>query len=935
MLQRLCWLRSGRVLLGLLAGLANIAVAAPEPAASSMVGNLAAYRFDELGHPQIQSDAIRPVYAPAERPHKLLIMPVRFSDKGYDRFAGDEDQDQKNRAWFQQLLFGGGAEKPLEDTLSHYYRHQSRGRYNVTGDIFPVVQLDRPLHYYGRPVQNSDGQWRNDENSDDVVVDALREAFEAHPEFPWEEYDQWDPHDFDGDGNRDEPDGYIDHFVLIVAGKGQSACQGLYKLDEKLNVQASPDAFDDLTDAEQACADRIWPHRSALQFNLDDGPDVAGRKHVRGGIPVGNGLWLLDYNMQSEYTEIATFVHEFGHSLGLPDLYARVTNNSTAGWDVMSSTTSPVPQEMSAWSRMMLGWMQPCIVRPVDFGGAETGTLPLKVMNAWESAGDDASGSTACDAAMVVLPPKFRNLELGPLGSANGNQAAYSGQGNDMKRSLARQFDLSEVGPGEPVELSMDLWFRIEAEWDYLYVEAARPGEPYRRLLPTDKSSSADQDSVMPSQKGHEGSGSLPGFTGLSGDRNGDNKVESAEGCDPAAQRKLAEDSIGDSTEDPCQNAQWVRASFDLGEFRGAVVDFRITYFTDTAAVEDGALVDNIALPALGYREDFEGDTIAGWDNSGFTLSTGSHHLAVPHFYILEYRDPYASFDAGKNYDSALSEPVFDFYRDAEGELGAISINYRPGVLMWYYNGSYLWSQNDPAEFGPGKGFLLVVDANPQEYRLPLMPGKYFREQDGWTWWEFDDAAQPLLEEAFVSVMCFERRPRYYSSDVAAARRESCAEALVDGAPPVEQLSWNERQLTYGYTILNEYLPGPERDSRKAAGTFYDLRIRAGKTQYRLYDRSLRSDHSADAPFALQPYPRGLEFYRLEGGTMQVEEVRPFQPVGQFSDARPEAYLNPQLPFGGAAIPNAGFSFELATPGDDAPPGTVVRVNYRWRKPAS
>ena len=196
--------------------------------AQPMVEALAQFRFDELGHPQIQSDSIKPVLAPLERPHKLLILPVRFVDKGYDRFAGDPAQDDKNRAYFQDLLFAGGPADPEPGTLSHYYWHQSRGRYNITGDIFPVVELERPLHYYGRPVQNSDGSWRNDERATDLVIDALHAAYAAEPDFPWPDYDQWDPQDFDGDGDRDEADGYLDHFILIVAGKGQSSCQGLY-----------------------------------------------------------------------------------------------------------------------------------------------------------------------------------------------------------------------------------------------------------------------------------------------------------------------------------------------------------------------------------------------------------------------------------------------------------------------------------------------------------------------------------------------------------------------------------------------------------------------------------------------------------------------------------------------------------------------------------
>ena len=81
--------------------------AAEQDTARTMVESLAQFRFDQLGHPQIQTDSIKPVLASKARPHRLLILPVRFSDTGYDRFAGDADQDEKNRAYFQDLLFGG------------------------------------------------------------------------------------------------------------------------------------------------------------------------------------------------------------------------------------------------------------------------------------------------------------------------------------------------------------------------------------------------------------------------------------------------------------------------------------------------------------------------------------------------------------------------------------------------------------------------------------------------------------------------------------------------------------------------------------------------------------------------------------------------------------------------------------------------------------
>lgn len=894
----------------------------------TMVDNIANFRFDQLGHPQIQSDSIKPVLAGVDRPHKLLIIPVQFPELGYDRFSGETGQNEKNNAYFQQLLFAGGVKEAEEGTLTHYYQHQSHGRYNVSGDIFSVVKVDKPLSHYGRPVQSADGSWRSDERSDDLVVETLLAAYAAEPDFPWQEYDQWDPKDFDADGNRDEPDGYIDHFVMIVAGKGQASCQGLYKLGEKLNTNSTPETFATLNDDERACADRIWPHRGSISQNLDSGPTVEGQPNVRGGIDIGNGLWVLDYNMQSEYTEVSTFIHEFGHSLGLPDVYARSTSNSTGSWTAMSATTSPEPQELSTWSRMMLGWMKPCVVRPPANGGSSEGVLFLKTMNDWSAgkAPDDL-----CDSAMIILPPKYRDIEMGPLESRHGKQAVYSGQGNDMLRTLSRTFDFSEVEADTDLRLELDAWFVIEAEWDYLYVETATEGAAFQRILPDDKSTIDDKSSVMSSAKGHEGEGSTPGFTGRSGDLDGDGKVETTAGCDPSQERVLAEDRIGQEDSDPCEQAQWISASFDLNAYRGKQVTVRFTYFTDGAAVEAGALLDNIRVAGVDFEDDFEGSEIENWDADGFTLSGGSHHLAVPHFYILEYRDPYETFAEAKNYDASLTKPGFSFFPTPSGNLQAFNVNYRPGVVMWYYNGEYLWSQNEPSQEGPGNGYLLVVDANPQEYQLPIAPRENYKTtEDGWTYWEFDGSAQPFLKNNFVSMMCFLRRPAYYSTDVSEEDRESCADALIDGIPPVELATWDDRKLTYGYTIINEWLPGEDRRSRKSAGTAYDLRIRDDQAQYRLYDRALRNYHSADAPFALESFANGVEFYEIEDGKVTLKDAKPFAPVNSFTDAEPNRYQNPKLPFGGAAIPPVGFSYQLAPPGDSAPPGTKVGIKYQW-----
>jgi M6 family metalloprotease-like protein len=65
---------------------------------------------------------------------------------------------------------------------------------------------------------------------------------------------------------------------------------------------------------------------------------------------------------------ISVFTHEFGHMLGLPDLYARPENPGSEGlgqWCLMSNQIgNGKPQHMSAWCKEQLGWITPTVIDP-------------------------------------------------------------------------------------------------------------------------------------------------------------------------------------------------------------------------------------------------------------------------------------------------------------------------------------------------------------------------------------------------------------------------------------------------------------------------------------------------------------------------------------------------------------------------------------------
>lgn len=883
-----------------------------------MLSDLAALRFERLGDPVLRWDHVPPVEAPREQPHELLVVLVEFADVRFDRFVGEADQGARLATFYQELLFDQDYRRP--GSLSHYYLNQSLGRYHLQGRVLPPVRLSKGRAAYGAPLKPEGGTWRNDTDSEGMVEEALIAMAAAHAGEDWGPFDRWDPNDYDGDGVLAERDGYLDHFVLVFAGGGQSSCQRLFKLDDVFAPDAAAGVAETLPGEARACAERMWPHRFMVQRRTGEGPVVEGRRNARGGVPLGEGLWARDYNMQSEYTDESTFIHEFGHSIGLPDIYARTSQNSTGAWEVMSGTASPLPQSLSAWSRMMLGWLRPAVVTPPEMGGKGVQSAYLGVL-------DDPPGGEAARAVMVVLPPKTVHVDLGGLPASGGSRALYSGQGNELDRAMELRLDLR--GASGPVALDFDAWWDIEGGWDFAYVESSVDGgRSWKRHVTEDRR-------LMPAKHGHDGAGSLPGFTGLSGDMDGDGKNERQKGCDPKKAVAHGEDAAGQG-KDPCAEPSWVKARVLLTELAGHEARVRLRYFTDMAAVQRGIMVDNLRVTAgegkaakTVLAEDLEGEALAVRPGP-FSLSAGRHTLLVPHYYVLELRDPYAPVGDGEHrYDAALAEPNFAFFAEPGGAVKALSVRSRPGVLAWYYDGELAWSENDPATAGQGRGFLLAVDGWPEEVAVP-----------GWDRWltgtpgRFDTgydvseaAAQEALKGAFLRTQCFVRSAAYRPRDLGDLVTGACAgergevEALV--AP-------SGKPFLYSYEAMNQLLPGPEREKYERASELLDYRVRAGAVTWRMRDVSLRFAHATDAPFSLLPFEDHVRIYGVEGGRLVELERRAAPAVTRFENAPASRWRNPKLFFGGVAVPPVPLAFELAEPAPGAPEGARVKVYVDW-----
>src|SRR5262249_37915345 len=93
-----------------------------------------------------------------------------------------------------------------------------------------------------------------------------------------------------------------------------------------------------------------WPHRSNVSHQGKRWP------------------YFIVSEGGTRMSDISVMCHEFGHMLGLPDLYARPENPGAEGlgaWCAMSNQAgNGRPQHFSAWCKEKLGWLKPAVLDP-------------------------------------------------------------------------------------------------------------------------------------------------------------------------------------------------------------------------------------------------------------------------------------------------------------------------------------------------------------------------------------------------------------------------------------------------------------------------------------------------------------------------------------------------------------------------------------------
>ncbi|MEO8510019.1 MAG: immune inhibitor A domain-containing protein [Chloroflexota bacterium] len=349
-----------------------------------------------------------------------------------------------NQAYYADLFFGDG------DSFADFYTKQSSGNYTVAGGVSDWVQVPGNASAYGdNAIEDFGGAWQFIEDSGNAWYQAQLDAGMSVAQIQAElaSFDVWDRYDYDGDGDFDEPDGYLDHFQAVHAGEGEDAGGGAQG------------------------ADAIWSHRwyvNPTDFGLT-GPSVGGEEVLFGGSQIGDtGYWIGDYTVEAENGGLGVFAHEFAHDLGLPDFYdTNAGENGTAFWTLMSSGSwmgdgiediGTKPNYMGPWEKLQLGWLDYAVV-----SGNESGDLTLS-----------PAARQVVDQEQAVIIDVPDEAVVNDYTVPAGGHAWWTSSADDLNTTLTRS--LGDLSAFRSVTVTASAWYDIEAGFDYLFAEYSTNG---------------------------------------------------------------------------------------------------------------------------------------------------------------------------------------------------------------------------------------------------------------------------------------------------------------------------------------------------------------------------------------------------------------------------------------------------------------------------
>lgn len=176
-------------------------------------------------------------------------------------------------------------------------------------------------------------------------------------------------------------------------------------------------------------------------------------------------MWIGDYTTEPENGGLGVFSHEFGHDLGLPDLYDTAGgDNGTGFWTLMSGgswlnhgtdSIGTTPGYMGPWEKLQLGWL--------DYKQVNYGT------NTKVKLGPADRTGTMPQAILVNLPDKTVKTDYNTPHS--GAFEWWGGSADNLSNTLSRTVDLTAAKTSATLTASAK--YDIEKGYDLLYGEVS------------------------------------------------------------------------------------------------------------------------------------------------------------------------------------------------------------------------------------------------------------------------------------------------------------------------------------------------------------------------------------------------------------------------------------------------------------------------------
>jgi immune inhibitor A len=212
---------------------------------------------------------------------------------------------------FQELLFGSIS----TGSVREYYEQGSYGKFHLTGETIGIYKANNSASYYAYDNYGFGGYPKNAARLVEEAVDAAIAS-------------GIDCSRYDNNG-----DGEVDAIFIVHAGQG----------------------------AEQSGkSSHLWSHRGRISSS-------GGKARNCSGVRVDSYIIGPELSGPSSIATIGVLAHEFGHILGLPDLYdLDQTSLGMGRWDIMSygawNNGGKTPAHFSAWSKAKLGWFEPTLI---------------------------------------------------------------------------------------------------------------------------------------------------------------------------------------------------------------------------------------------------------------------------------------------------------------------------------------------------------------------------------------------------------------------------------------------------------------------------------------------------------------------------------------------------------------------------------------------